>query len=142
MIMGRQILAVIVSLIVAVAIIMISQMLTSLAAQPPSTQTMSDPAALADYMSKLPPIVFAMILIGYAVASFAAGFIVAKMSRQQGASKTLPLIIGVLLTLAFIANVVSLPHPIWFVIVGLLLFIPLALVGHRLAKGPTLRANT
>ena len=133
-IMGRKILAVIVALVVAIAIIMISQMLTTLAVQPPSSVLMGDAEAMREYMAKMPGVVFAIVCIGYAIASFAGGFIVAKMSRQQGSATALAVIVGVVLTLSHIANVSMRPHPLWFIIVGLLIFIPISIVGHRFAR--------
>ena len=43
----------------------------------------------------------------------------------------LPIIIGAILTVGAIANFVMLPHPAWFVVVGLLIFVPFTLLGHK-----------
>jgi hypothetical protein len=46
----------------------------------------------------------------------------------------LPIIAGVVLTLAAIANFFLIPHPIWFIIIGLIVFIPSVLIGHKFHK--------
>jgi hypothetical protein len=57
------------------------------------------------------------------------------MSRRESPGTTLPILVGVILTLLMIVNVLMLPgQPIWFMIVGLLIFIPSSLFGHRLAR--------
>ena len=133
--MGRKILAVIVALIVAVAIMMILEMGNSMIIAPPTTEIMNDHAALCNYMANGPAKAYIVVLIGYILASFTGGFIVTKMSRQVSRGSGLPLIVGGVLTLGMVANVMMLPcQPLWFIVVGLLVFIPVTLVGHRFAR--------
>jgi hypothetical protein len=134
--MGRIILAVIVALIVAFAIIMVVDMGNSMIVMPPSQELMKDPAGLCDYMSRSPAKAYIVQLIGYVLASFAAGFIVTKMSRRESPGLMLPIIVGALLTLAAIGNLVTLPcQPVWFAIISVLTFLPISLIGHRFAAG-------
>ena len=48
-------------------------------------------------------------------------------------SYTIAAIVGALFLVGGIINVLSIPHPLWFTAVDLLLYLPLALVGCRLA---------
>ena len=133
--MGRKILAVIVALIVAVAIMMIVEMLNSLQLAPPTAEVMKDSAKYAEYMANGPARAYIVVLIGYVLASFAGGFIVTKISRQVTTGIALPIIVGALLELGMIANIFMLPsQPIWFIVAGLLIFIPVSLLGHRFAR--------
>lgn len=133
--MGRKILAVVVALIVAVGIIWLVEMGNSMIVMPPSTDVMSDPTKLRDFMAAVPMTAYVVVLVGYVIASFAGGFIVTKMARQVSTGTTLPIIVGALLTIAFILNLVMLPgQPIWFAVLGLLTYIPLSLLGHRFAR--------
>ena len=133
--MGRKILAVVVAMIVAIAIMMIVEMVNSMVFAQPSDEIMKDRVKLAEYMADGPVRAYAIVLIGYVIASFAGGFIVTKMSRRESPGLTLPIIIGVLLTLGMGANISMLPgQPIWFVVAGFLIFIPLSLLGHRFAR--------
>jgi hypothetical protein len=134
--MGRMILAVIVALIVAFAIIMVIEMGNSIIVMPPSKEVMGDPAALCDYMRRVPEKAYIYQLIAYFLGSFAAGFIVTKMSRRESPGLMLPIIVGALLTLATIGNLVMLPcQPTWFAVIALITFLPITIIGHRFAAG-------
>jgi len=131
-----MILAVVVALMVALAIMMLIEMGNSMVIMPPSKEVMNDPAALCDYMRNGPAKAYIIVLIGYFLASFAAGFIVTKMSRRESPGLMLPIIIGAVLTLSGIANMVMLPcQPVWFEVIALVIFLPITLVGHRFAAG-------
>ncbi|MBK7934875.1 MAG: hypothetical protein IPK01_15670 [Acidobacteria bacterium] len=133
--MGRKILSVVVALVVAFAVMMIIEMLNSLQLTRPSAEVMADRAKLAEYMANGPARAYVVVLIGYFLASFAGGFIVTKMSHQVTQSMTLPIVIGAFLTLGMVANLFMLPgQPLWFAVLGLLIFIPTSLLGHRVAK--------
>jgi len=132
--MGRIILAVVVALIVAFAIITIVEMLGATVVLPPSSEVLKDSTATRQYMMNLPTLAYVMVVIGWVLGAFAAGFIVTKMSRRESPGITLPIVVGALMTVGAIVNFVMLPHPTWFIIVGLLVFIPLSLFGHRFAR--------
>jgi hypothetical protein len=134
--MGRKVLAVIVAMIVAWAIIMISQMLNAAFIMPPAADVVADPGRLREYIASMPNSAYAMVLIGYVVASFAGGFIATKMARQVGGGFVETLVVAAILELMAILNFfVMMPgQAMWFVIASLLCFFPLALLGHRLAR--------
>ena len=133
--MGRKILAVIVAMIVAIAIMMIVEMINSTVVMPPNADVMKDPAALREFMANGPVRAYVIVLVGYLIASFAGGFIVTKLSRRESPGLALPIIVGVLLTLGMFANIAMLPgQPLWFIIVALVIFIPVTLAGHRFAR--------
>lgn len=134
--MGRMILAVVVALIVALAIMMVIEMGNSMVYMPPSADVTKDPAALCDYMRSGPAKAYIIVLIGYFLASFAAGFIVTKMSRRESPGLMLPIIVGAVLTLSGIANMLLLPcQPVWFEVIALIIFLPITIIGHRFAAG-------
>jgi hypothetical protein len=134
--MGRKVLAVIVAMIVAWAIIMISQMLNAVFIMPPAADVMANPERLREYIASMPTSVYIVVLIGYVVASFAGGFIATKMARHVGGGFVETLIVAAILELMAIVNFfVTMPgQPIWFIVASLLCFFPLALLGHRLAR--------
>ena len=133
--MGRKRLAVIVGFIVASAIFMIVEMANSMVMAPPSPEVMKDPAALREYMANGPVTAYVVVLIGYLLGSFAGGFVATKMGRRWSSGITLPLIVGVLLTLCgLVLFFFMLPgQPIWFVAASLICYIPVTLIGHRFA---------
>lgn len=135
--MGRKILAVVVAAITAMAIIMIFQMISTAAAPvpPKNFEYMTAEERIA-YITSLPAMAFAIVLAGYVVAAFAGGFVAQKMGRRWSEGPMLSLIIGVFLTAAGIANFFFMvpDQPMWFVAASLISYIPMALLGYRLAK--------
>ncbi len=133
--MGRKILAIVVALLVAFMIMMIVEMLNSLQIAPPPTEIWADRAKMAEYMANGPASLYIVVLVGYLLASFAGGFIVTKMSRQESSGTRMPIIVGVILTLLAVVNFILLPgQPVWFMALSILTFIPLSLLGHRFAR--------
>ena len=80
-----------------------------------------------------------VVLVGYVLASVAGGFVTAWIGRRT------PLVHGLALgglgTLADIANNSMLPPPLWFWVASLMVFIPAAYIGARLAPRPTRAAG-
>lgn len=134
--MGRKILAVIAAWITAGAIILIGQMFMGSAWAPPTPTIREDPAAMRAYIQSLPTAAFITLAVVYAIASFAGGFVVTKMGRRWSEGLTLPLIIGILLTIGGLLNffVVVPYHPVWVTVLCMLLYIPMTLLGHKVAK--------
>jgi len=134
--MGRKILAVIVALIAAMAIMMIIQMVNTLVVQQPGADIYADPEKLRLFVSGLPNTAFVLVLVSYVLASFAGGFIVTKMARQVSSGPGLSILIGAILSLGGVLNFfVMLPgQPVWFIILSLVCYVPLALLGHRMAR--------
>jgi hypothetical protein len=133
--MGRKILAVIVALITAWGIILIVEMIASRLWSTPNNLEYMSRGDMAAYFSSLPVTAYVVVLVGYLIAAFFGGFIVTKMSRRESPGVTLPIVIGIVLTLGAILNFVTLPgQPIWVIVVGVLIFIPLSLTGHRFAR--------
>ena len=133
--MGRIILAVVVALIAAIAVIVIVQMVNTLVVPMPGSEITGDPAKFREFLLTMPTTAYVVILIGYFLGSFAGGFIVKNMSRRESSGMTLPLVIGGILTVGGLLNFfVLLPgQPSWFVIIGLLIFIPVSLLGAKFA---------
>jgi hypothetical protein len=133
--MGRKILAVIAAWITGLAIIMVIEMIgTMFNPQPPSNfMTMSVDEKIA-YARTIPIGAYLTVLFGYILSSFAAGWLVTKISKQSH-GLVLPLIVGGLLTLGAVFNAMWLPgQPFWFVLLSIIVFIPLAFLGHRVAQ--------
>jgi hypothetical protein len=134
--MGRKVLAVVVGMIVAWAIILIFQMANSVVVRPPTADVMNDPELMRQFWATVPTTGYIVVLAGYILGAFGGGFIVTKMSRRESPGNTLPILIGVLLLIGGLLNFfVILPgQPVWFMALSLILFIPMALLGHRFAR--------
>lgn len=136
--MGRKILAVIVGFILAFAIFMVFQMISTttlfMHMSPKNLEYMSA-ADRAAYFGSMPVGAYVMMLVGYVLGSVAAGWIATKISKERN-SMTLPIIVGFLLVLAGLVNFfVVLPgQPVWFIALSLICCIPSAILGHRFAR--------
>lgn len=134
--MGRRTLAVIAALIVAVAIFLVAQMVGTLfpAASPKNYDYMSMQEKSA-YFGSMPLGSYLSMIFGYLLGSIAAGWIVAKVSQDRH-TLTLPLIVGIILTVGGLLNffVVSPGQPIWMVVISMVIFIPFTLLGQKFSR--------
>jgi hypothetical protein len=135
--MGRKILAVVTAMITGFAIIWVGWMISTLAAlSTPSQMEHVGQSDLNKYAADTPPMFWIVGLISYALAGFAAGFVVTKMARRwTTGGYALSIVCGVLLTLWAVAGYFRFPGPIWFLIAAILIFVPSALIAHRMAEG-------
>ncbi len=136
--MGRKFLAAIVALITGFAIIWLGWMISTLAAfSTPSQLEYISQAEIEKYAANAPTLVYVIALVSYALAGFAAGFVVSKMARRwTTGGYGLSVVVGVLLTLWAIIGYLRFPGPIWFLIAAIVIFVPSALIAHRFAEGP------
>ncbi len=96
--MGRRILAVIVALFLGSAIFLVFEMIvtsTLFASEAPKNMEYMTYGQRAAYFGSLDPGAYVTVLIGYIIGTFAAGWIVTKISKDRQ-SLTLPLIVGAL----------------------------------------------
>jgi hypothetical protein len=98
----------------------------------PDTLDLSDSVAMSAYIAQLPILAKLMVLLGWIVAAFVAGFVAAKLA-PEGKSRQMAMIAGAILMLGGIINAFMLPHPMWMLIIGLLQYIPLAHIGAKAA---------
>lgn len=96
----------------------------------PANIDMQDINSIEENMDSIPLINFIMVLIGYALASFIAGFVSIKIKTHN---PVLPImIIGIVLTVFGFINFVTIPHPIWMIVIGSIIFIPMVWLGGKL----------
>ena len=91
----------------------------------------TDPEAIRAIMASAPVGAFLVVLFGWVLGSLLGGLVAAWIGSNAPVAHAL--VLGAVLTLAGIANNMMLPPPMWFWIVSLLVFLPAAFVGARLA---------
>jgi len=96
------------------------------------------PSQLADYMANAPVAALAGLPIAYALAALAAAFVGAKIAARVWAGW----IAGGLLTAATFANLVMIPHPLWFTIACVLLVPLAAWFGAKHGAAPRIQSLT
>jgi len=129
----RSILAVGVGLVLASVVILFVQMLIVVMNPYPEGVDRWNADAVMAHIEQhgFPTDVLLFVLVGYAVGAFLGGFGAAWTAGRAPAIHAGAL--AALLMAASVKNMLSIPHPVWFWIVCLAVFFPLALVGALLA---------
>jgi hypothetical protein len=83
---------------------------------------------LANYMASQPLSAYLWIMLGYAIGSYGAGFILSRFSKNITGAR-ISLAGGI--TALGVMNLYALPHPKWFWI-SLLIYFPFIYLGTRL----------
>ncbi len=141
--MVRSIVAVIAGCIVAVIVIMSFEAVGMIIWPPPKelSEVLKDPAlfkklqsepeALRALMAQIPVAAFLNVLAAHAAGCFVGGWLATRIAKS---ARVLPgLILGALMTLVGIANLMAIPHPVWFTATDVLIYLPLAFVGAKVA---------
>ncbi|WP_146118911.1 hypothetical protein [Blastopirellula marina] len=101
---------------------------------PPEGFDWNDQAALAEYVGGLPMGAFLFALAAHAAHSLVGGWVAASIARPF--RYTAGLLVGLGTLVGGIVNLGEIPHPGWFAVVDLILYVPLALLGASLVKQP------
>ncbi len=126
--MKRNILSIVVAIVAAVITFTIIEQLIHFVYPFPQGMDPGNMEQINEYLRELPNLYWGLVIVGWVIGSALAGFLIKKISRST--SMILPLIVGVVLTLAGIANILAFQHPAWFVVCTLLVFIPSVLAGN------------
>lgn len=118
--------AIIVSLVVAMALIVVVEVVTMIFHPFPPGADTSDHEVVEAHVAKFPQWVLAIGLVGWGCTTFASAWIATRMGAGRHPAHGIA--IGTLLLLAVAFNMWMLPYPIWFE-VGNLLILPLAIFG-------------
>ncbi len=99
----------------------------------PEGLDVKDVEALKEYVATLPAGALLFVLLAWAVGSFGGGWLAAKIADRKRLVHAL--VVGGVLMAFGIVNLVTIPHPLWFAVVGVVLFLPAACAGAKLAGG-------
>lgn len=98
---------------------------------PPPGLDPNDPVSVASAMTQMPAAAFLVLFLAYLLGTSAGAWIAARLAPshhfRHAAIVALFFIIGALF------NFVSIPHPVWFVVVAMLAFAAAPFIGTRLA---------
>lgn len=97
----------------------------------PAGMKANDMEAFKSYIENLPFLGKFMVIVGYALGALVAGFISTKIARNR--KPTAAVVCGLIFLSFTIYNMMVLPTPIWFWILGILIW-GLVLVGYRFAS--------
>jgi hypothetical protein len=130
----RNVLAVIVGFVAATAVMMVVESINGQVLYPElgkKAAGVTDIAVIKEIMASAPVGALLVVLIGWVIGSIAGAFLAILISRSKTYMPAI--VLGVLLTLAGVANNLMLPPPVWFWIATFAAFLPSTFVGARLA---------
>ena len=127
--------AIIAGVVAAYVVIIVVEIVTSRIYPMPAGVGASNTEAMKAWIQQLPAGAFALVLCGWTLGAFAGGFVSAKVERSSVGGHAL--IVGAALLVASILNMVRIPHPLWMWVGSVLLLVPAAYFGARVASVPT-----
>ena len=92
---------------------------------------MTDRDSIRALHATAPAGAFLVVIAGWILGGVAGGWVTARLAAQSTAGHGL--VLGALLTLAGVANNLMVPPPLWFWVASLVVLMPAAYVGARLA---------
>jgi hypothetical protein len=137
--MGRAILGVLAGLVTMFLVIMGIEYAGHTVYPPPPGLNPMVTEDLAAIMAVQPVAAKAFVVVAWVVGAFAGGWVAAKISRRY--PRAAAVIVALMVVLGVVGMILQLPdHPRWMAALGLLLPIPAALLGAKLA-GPRMAAR-
>ncbi len=127
----RNILAVIIGVVAGFLIVFIGDATTHKLNPANDGMNGMDKETLKAYIEGMPMYVMVIMVLFWLIAAFAGGFVAGKINKPQW--KNVSLITGGVLLAATLLNLFMAPHPAWMWIVALLLIVPAALLGGKVA---------
>jgi hypothetical protein len=129
--MLRNILSIVAGVLVGIIVLFCVELTGHLISPPPAIN-FNDIEAMKAYTANAPSIVFIMLIAAYMAGSFVGGLVAGTIAKQKKLDNALS-VGGILLGLGTY-NLFSLPHPMWVVVSGIIVFIPFAWIGGKLAE--------
>ena len=96
-----------------------------------AAEGVTDREAIRAIFASAPIGALLVVVAGWALGSVLGGWTAARLAGRSPVTHAL--VLGALLTCAGIANNLMLPPPLWFWVAGLIVFLPCAWFGARLA---------
>ena len=96
-----------------------------------AAEGLTDRETIRALLATAPVGAFLVVIAGWILGGVAGGWITARLAAQASAGRGL--VLGALLTLAGVANNLMVPPPLWFWVASLVVLMPAAYVGARLA---------
>jgi hypothetical protein len=128
--MIRRILAVICGVIAGSVFNMAVILLSWKIYPPPEGANLSDPETLNAYVQSLPAPALLIVLVAHAGGALVGGLVAAAIARRS--PLVLGAIVGGFFLIGGIVNVMTIPAPLWFAIVDLVLYVPCGMLGASL----------
>jgi MFS family permease len=129
--MRRKGVAVLLGMFVGVVLSLIMEASSVLLYPPPKDADLSDAETLREFIQTRPPHALVMVMSAYAIGCLAGAMTAARLADEDPHQAAM--IVGVLLMVAGIVTIVQRPYPLWFSVTTILLYLPSAWLGGRIA---------
>lgn len=130
--MGRTILGILAGMVAAWVVIMACQFASGMLFPPPPGMDLTQPEQLAAFVAQAPPAAMAIVVASWVLGAGIGGWVAAKVARAH--PRFAALVIGLLVLAGVVANNTMIPHPTWMTVLGVLLPLPAAWLGARMAR--------
>jgi hypothetical protein len=130
----RSIAAVVAGFIAASIVMMIIETINGRVLYPElakAAEGVTDRETIRALLATAPVGAFLVVIVGWILGGVAGGWTTARLAARANAGHGL--VLGALLTLAGVANNLMVPPPLWFWIASLVVLMPAAYLGARLA---------
>ena len=127
--MFRRIGSVVLGLLMGVFVVAAGEMVGHALWPPPPGLDATNPEHLARLMQEIPKAALVAVVVSWALGAFAGGAVAARVGKSIGPA----IIVGVILLAAGVMTMIQIPHPAWMWACGVLVPIPAAWLGARLA---------
>ena len=117
--MIRKIAAAVLGVIAAVAIVVLTEAIGHAIYPVPADLDVSDAAQFGNYLESLPFGAFLFVLAGWTLGTLGGGLLACFISRQR--PFVYAAIIGGFMLAATAANLIMIPHPLWFSVSAVIL---------------------
>ena len=131
--MGKRILAVIAGIITSFILIAIVEYISALVYPLPPGTDFKNVEAMKQLMQTLPVGALWFVVLAYTVGSFGGGLIAAIVAPSYKIRSGI--IVGCVVMAGGIMNLIDIPHPLWFAVITLLVFVPFAYLGGLIGAG-------
>ncbi len=132
--MGRLLFALLVGIIVNGALVFGVESLSTLLHPLPAGLDPRNVAQMRDYIESggVPITGLLMVVFAYAVGAFGGAFVASKLAPNRGLMPAL--VIGQISLVFVIINLITFPHPIWMMLASVLVPLPSAWYGGKVAR--------
>jgi len=121
--MVRTIGGILLGVVIAVALVFAIEWVVGLIIPAPADFNMRDPEQVRARVASMPTWVILLVLVGWLVGTWLGSYAAVRIAQTK---KPWPgLVVGAIIFLSTLYNIMTIPHPIWFVAVSLLV-IPIA----------------
>ena len=132
--MLRKILAGVAGVVVAGLVVYAVEWAGHAVYPPPDGLDFADPEQMAPYVAGLPVGAFAFVLAAWALGAFIGTFVACRIGTAR--PQIYAAVVAGLILVGAIANMVVIPHPVWFMIAAVVLITAAGWLAARVSARP------